>query len=131
MLSSIPADSILFLHKQENITLLRAGERLLSASRSSVKCCKQYALTASTARLWRRHASVIVPLPQLFVIDKKLALLTSDITSQSSDSAKYISAHKQTNRQQITVCLWSPQAVNQMNKYILRCVRELRAELIQ
>lgn len=123
MLSSIPADSVLFLHKQENITLLRAGERLLSASRSSVKCCKQYALTASTARLWRRHASVIVPLPQLFVIDKKLALLTSDITSQSSDSAKYISAHKQTNKQAANNCLPLVPAGRQSDEQVYTTLR--------
>lgn len=86
MLSSILVDSAVFLHTQENVTLLRASELLLSVSRSSVKCCKQYALTGSTARLWRRHASVIIPLPQLFVIDKKLTLLNSDFASQSGNS---------------------------------------------
>lgn len=97
MLSSILVDRVVFLHTQDNVTLLSASEQLLSASRSSVKCCKQYALTASTARLRRRHAPMIVPLPQLFVIDK--GPCNSPLTLPHNRVSPYISAPEQTDEQ--------------------------------
>ncbi|KAG7510106.1 hypothetical protein JOB18_013444 [Solea senegalensis] len=60
MLSSALVAGVIVLLIQENTTLPRASELLLSAPRSSVKCRKQYALTASTGRIGRRHAPVIV-----------------------------------------------------------------------
>lgn len=99
MLSSIPADRVVFLRTQGDVTLLRASERLLSASRSGVKCCKQYALTASTARLRRRHAPTTVPSPQLFVIDK--GPCNSPLTLPHNPVSPYISLGARANKRAV------------------------------
>ena len=96
MLSSILVDRVVFLHTQDNVTLLSASEQLLSALRSGVKCCKQYALTASTAQLRRRHAPMTA-FAQLFVTDK--GPRNSPLTLPHNVASAYMSEQAQTNGQ--------------------------------